>query len=784
MKRSFLVAIFIMAVTTIIKAGPADPSQRKTIKLDDGTKRVVQLIGDEFGHCWKSLNGDDCYREKPGEPDRYIEVSEQEMRQTASARRSAAERRARDDAKSRLGYPCTKIDLKGNKRVLTLLVEFQDKTFPSDNANQFFNVLNAPNYKEDNYHGSVNDYFMAQSNNQLDLYFDIVGPVKVSQSSDYYGKDNDTQNDVHASEMVSEALALVDDKTDFSQYDWDGDGTVEMILVIFAGMDQSSGGIDDDIWAHKGSAFSRYDNVYIDNYACAPELRMINDKVCLNSIGTICHELSHCFGLPDTYDQSTGNYGTDRWDIMGLGVHNNNGFTPAGYTAYNKMYCLWQTPIILRENQTISDMQPMSEGGNFYLIPNDAWGDEFYLLENRQQTGWDSKLPGHGMLIMHVDYDEELFYYNIVNRTGTISSFTNNHERMGLVLADNNTTIDNSNYAIWQACLQGDLYPFLLNNSLTNTSTPNTRLYHKNIDDTYLLSKPVTNSKENGDGTMSFLFTNDLVSKAIYHLSASDGRIQFVSDKEVRLVVNIKNDGYHDYTQKVGAFIYIKENDLYKQQEQSSIQNITLSVGESRAYEFSFPNLKGNTNYSVFLYYCKDDNADTWTQMGSGHPFNMSDRNKFVVTMDEEDMVIMQTATSASIEATFHNESYKKYTRYIGAYTYVIENGKYTIQEPKAFLIGNIEPYGDKRLKFDLGNMEQNVAYHIFFFYYTDASTNNWTQMSGPFKILVNDRTTDIIPEKIPLPQKEGRTFNLQGMEIDNPSRGIYIRNGKKMIIR
>ena len=751
MRRTTIAAMIMTAVALTMKAEPADPSQRRTIKLDNGTERVVQLMGDEYGYYWKSLSDNGCYREKPGEVNRFVEVAEQEMLRRASAQREAANNRRgakgqlSKDNHSDLGYPCTKMDLTGNKRALAILVEYQDKLFSRSNAAEFENIFNKVNYTTGRNKGSVKDYFFTQSNNLLNLSFDVVGPVKVSKNCAYYGAPTETQNDAHASEMVSEAVALVNDQVDFSQYDWDGDGTVEMIVVIFAGLDQSSGGVADDIWAHKGSIEARYDNVYLQQYACAPELRKIKDEEVLNSIGTICHEMSHAFGLPDTYDQSTGNYGTDRWDIMGIGVHNDNGYTPAGYTAYDKMYCLWQVPVVLREDQNVSNIRPMSEGGNFYLIPNDGWDDEFYLLENRQQTEWDCKLPGHGMLIMHVDYDEELFYYNIINRTGTISNHTNDHERLGLVLADNDMTIDNSSGAAWYACYQGDLYPYLSNNSLTNTSTPNSMLYHKNIDDTYLLSKPVTNIQENSDGTMNFQFGNELASQTISHLTASNGKVRFLSDTEAKLVVDITNDGYLDFARKIGVYVYIKENGSYVIQQPRYSQTISLLVGETKTCEFPLSGLEDDTVYYAFLFYYKEPNTTTWVQMGSAYPFNMSDRNTFTITMDEESLIINQTGNTATLEATFHNESYKTYSRKIGLYTYAYEDGKSVLQDPRSTIIGNIEPYGDQRLSFTLNNLEEGIVYRAYFFYYPDESTSSsWKTMCGPYKIIYDPILGDV----------------------------------------
>lgn len=747
--KLFTTSLFLIASTMVSLACPADPSQTKAITLDDGVRKMVRLMGDEYGNYWKALDNSGCFKRRKGLPYSYVVVNEAEeiqkaelqrrksienANQTVGQARALSPKKAQNSTHTALGFPCTRQDLRGNKRMLVILVSFMDKAFSSVNAGMYHDIFNATNYQNGRFSGSVKDYFLAQSNGLMNLQFDIVGPVTVSRNSAYYGEQTDEQTDAHAPEMVREAVDLVDGIVDFSHYDWDDDGIVEHIVVIYAGLGQAEGGIEDDIWAHKGTISSFCDHTVIRNYACASESRLVNGSVNLNGIGTICHEISHCFGLPDTYDQTTGNYGTDRWDLMGTGVHNDNGYTPAGYTAYDKMFCLWQSPVILKNTQNVDQILPLSEGGDFYLIPNDGWGDEFFLLENRQQTGWDSKLPGHGMLITHVDFDEKLFDSNIVNRTGKIGNSTNDHERMGLVLADNDMTVDVSDYYRWLRCLQGDLYPSGNNDCLTNTSTPSAKLFHKNIDDTYLLSKPVTNIKENGDMTMSFTFTNDIAAQRICHLSDINGKIMVMSDTEAKLLVNIKNNGNVDYSRTIGAFVYTKEDGNYKIQASRDTHLVSLAAGETKGCEFYFNELEDDTDYYVFLFYVKEENTTGWTQMGTAYPFNLADRNRFNITMDEEGMLVRRNGNSVDITATFHNDNYRAYNRYIGLYTYFrLENG-YTIQQPRAFVIGNIEPFGEKRLTFKLDNMDPDMFYSAFFYYYP-YETNSWEQMSGPHLI-------------------------------------------------
>ena len=144
-------------------------------------------------------------------------------------------------------------------------------------------------------------------------------------------------------------------------------------------------------------------------------------------------------------------------------------------------------------------MKPLANNGEAYVLYNDSRRDdgiegEYYLLENRQKTGWDTSLAGKGLLVLHVDYDENAWSSNVVNNTA-------DHQRCTIFHADN--TASHSNCAT-------DAYPYGSNNSLTNTSTPKASLYNKNTDDSYLMNKPVTEIIQNADGTVSFKYLGSI----------------------------------------------------------------------------------------------------------------------------------------------------------------------------------------------------------------------------------------------------------------------------------
>lgn len=428
---------------------------------------------------------------------------------TATARQQAAARMAvkrRDDASQLTNY-------RGQKRGLVILAEFADKQFKTEhNRDKYNDILNEPDYAtSEGFRGSVADYFRDQSAGLFELKFDVVGPFTTQFSYRHYGKNDSDGLDLLPQDMIVEMCQAADDEVNFADYDWDNDGVVDEVFVVYAGMGEAdnSPSKPDLIWPHMWTLTEangdplHLDGVDIDVYACANELKADG---AINGIGTFCHEFSHCLGLPDFYDLNyDGLFGMDDFDIMSGGSYGGNGFRPVGYTAYEKMTCGWQQPIELSTNDvSVSDMKPISEHGDIYIIYNDAYPDEYYMIENRQRTGWDTKYPAKGLLITHVDYDEEVWYNNIPNTLMTDeeafrSGYTcgNDHQRMTLFHADNTEDL----YS-----LSTDLYPYRQRDSLTTTSRPAATLFHKNAAGQMLMQGAILDIKQNDDGTMAFRY--------------------------------------------------------------------------------------------------------------------------------------------------------------------------------------------------------------------------------------------------------------------------------------
>ena len=398
----------------------------------------------------------------------------------------------------------------GKKKGLILLVDFTNKQFEADHTPQLYNdMANKVGFTSDmGFVGSIKDYFLAQSGGQFELDFDVVGPLSMPKTYGYYGA-NTQGDDTNPGLMVATACEMADEFVDFKDYDWDGDGEVDQVFVIYAGLGEAAGGDANTIWPHEWHLqYNDYgktltlDGVVIDTYACGPELTVkynySTQTVITQGIGTICHEFSHCLGLPDVYDTAYGGgYGMQSWDVMASGGYNGDQFIPAGFTSYEMMYCGWRQPIELKNDTVVRDMKPLSEGGDFYIIYNDANKNEYYLLENRQQTKWDAALPGTGLLVIHVDYDETAWKYNFVNNFTSYPDY-NNHERYTVIAADNSRNTSD---------VATDPFPYKEKDSLTNNSLPRAELYNLNPDGIHYTSKPITNIKQE-NGLISFEFRN------------------------------------------------------------------------------------------------------------------------------------------------------------------------------------------------------------------------------------------------------------------------------------
>ena len=378
----------------------------------------------------------------------------------------------------------------GSPKAMVLLVEFKDiKLQPESTREAFQDLVSKPGYSYNGATGSALDYFTHQSKGKFTPDFQVFGPITLPQNEAFYGAEAGTAHDVNPQQMVIDACNILRQQQpdlDWSEFDNDGDGYVDSIFVFFAGYGQNHGAEDWRIWPHsfdleKSGQQLDMGGVYVSNYACANEIQGSSGAV-RNGIGTLCHEYSHVLGLPDYYSTNgSGSFTPGTFEVMDQGSYNGNSNTPPNYSAYSR-YCMgWLNPRIITGSEDIT-LHPI-DSDEAYVIPTDS-EDEFYLLENRQQVDWDSTLPGHGMLIWHIDFDQSYWTLNKVNNE-------TNHQRIDLIEADNVKT---------DASRSGDPFPGSSNvTRFTSTSNPAMTAWNG-----YNFDMPITNIHETPEGLITF----------------------------------------------------------------------------------------------------------------------------------------------------------------------------------------------------------------------------------------------------------------------------------------
>ena len=496
MKRFILALVTVAACCAAVMAAPAKPEPFAHVQ-SDGTTVTLMMRGGEFVHSLTTMdgltvaraaNGDYCYMANGALSDvrahdagsRGIEeqafiVAYRDQMTLASIRRNAPRR---EDENSSPQVPTM-----GSPRIPVILANYSDvRLIDEDPVATFENQFNEKEY-------SSLHYFESQSRGQFSPKFDILGPVDLSRERGYYGANvrvYGTEVDAQLGTMIYEACTLLPD-VDFSDYDNDNDGVVDVVVVLYAGVGEAQAwrNVPESVWPCQwdmGEAFSwncsvtgpfEMDGVIIDRFAVFNELEGSNNSsTSIDGIGTFCHEFGHCLGLPDFYPTNNSSaYGMSSWDVMDNGCYLNNAHRPAGYTSYERHFMGWMD-LTEAEANTHYDLSPLnSDSGNAVKVTNDANPNEYYLLEYRVKNEWDAYLPAEGILILHVDYDRDAW----ANNTPNNQSY---HQRMTIIPADNQLTSYSNKYDTW---------PLNELDSLTNNSTPAATVYTGDY-----MNKPIT----------------------------------------------------------------------------------------------------------------------------------------------------------------------------------------------------------------------------------------------------------------------------------------------------
>lgn len=400
----------------------------------------------------------------------------------------------------------------GKNKIPVVLVQFADLKFSissnTDSIVSFYNKYcngtnDGKNYTGAGSAGAIKDYFIAQSDSLFMPEFDIIGPITLDSSYVHYGKDLGYRTDVNINDFWEESmLKAIDLVNDWNLYDNDKNGSVDIVLFYYAGEGQNGSSDSNTIWPKDWISGGIVGNMKLGSYVCANELF----KGEIDGIGLSCHELSHALGLPDFYDIYYNAFGMDYWDLMDSGSYCYDGKCPCGYSAYEKDFMGWRRLIELEPDvyKNIT-LKPMTSGGYGYKITNKENPNEYYIIENRQNIRWDLGIGNsnkeskhHGMMITHVDFDQNAWVGNRVN-VNTL------HQRLTIIPADGTLDsyiyVDNINkYKTYMESMAGDLFPGIKN--VTELTGEKAFVYSQSG----MMNQPITNIIEHDNGNITFDF--------------------------------------------------------------------------------------------------------------------------------------------------------------------------------------------------------------------------------------------------------------------------------------
>ena len=411
----------------------------------------------------------------------------------------------------------------GSPKALVILVEFSDTLFsvsePSVVFDEYLNhegssMPDHSNYERRN-HGSVRQYFNDMSNGAFTPQFDVYGPVRMEKPSAYYGEGTD--NMTRIKEMIVAACDSIDKDVDFTEYDQDGDGFVDLVYVIYAGYSQSVGGNSVDcIWPKSGtlgSVSNTFDGMKIKRFGINNELNYYPGRKFnsypeitkrINGIGLFCHEFSHTLGFPDLYcELEVDNQELEYWDLMDGGEYVDNGYTPAPYSPWEKEVAGWTTIDEITEAKQIT-----LADGQAVRIKSDT-NDEYIILLNMQNNGWAKAMLGHGMLVYRIDYP-----YDSVNLFDKPNAIKSGKPAVTLLPADGLLI---SSYRVYDS-EPSDTKPYSITEYINShygdpyPGTSNVTEIEKFQMNECVIEKPIYNITENlEEGTISFEYLNKII---------------------------------------------------------------------------------------------------------------------------------------------------------------------------------------------------------------------------------------------------------------------------------
>jgi len=355
-------------------------------------------------------------------------------------------------------------------QAIVLLVDFSDKVHSKDSS-EFSSLLFSQGAFPT---GSLRDFYTENSYQQFDLNGIVYGWIRAPQTYAYYtwgasGLGNYPHN---ARKLVEDAVIAADPFVNFANFDKNGDGFVDALFVVHAGPGAEETHSANDIWSHSWNTTYNIlvDGVWVSHYTIEPEKMVSGDLV---HVGVFCHEFGHTLGLQDLYDTDNSSEGLGHWSVMASGSWNNDGKTPAHLDVWSKAKLGWIEIDTITSNLTnVEILQIETSPKAFRLWTNEGTGSEYFLVENRQKTGFDSYLDGEGLLIYHVDE-------NVSNNNNEWypGHTTYGHYKIAFEQSDNNFNLEKGE----NTGDLGDPYPGYWNKrAFDDTTTPGSRDYNNN----------------------------------------------------------------------------------------------------------------------------------------------------------------------------------------------------------------------------------------------------------------------------------------------------------------
>lgn len=392
------------------------PTHLLRVNQPDGSPVYLYLKGDEWQHWYETPDG---YSVTKNAEERWVfatgvhdgalvpgDLSAEDPKAAAKLEARGIEKQlkpVRTVMRSTPSWPGVSGKRSKPFAVPVILIDFPD--MPKQVKKQEFeSMMNQRNYRST---GSFNDYFEEASYGQFTTSATVAGWFTSEHEHAYY---SESQPLAHQLELVRQAVDTAETQGfDWSQFDNDEDGNVDVVMVVHSGHGAEEGD-DANIWSFSGelnweSLDVTYDDVKINRFTIQPE-KYGNSQ---SDIGVFVHEFGHALGLPDLYDTDNSSEGIGVWGVMGSGAWGGDNFSPEKPThpcAWSKWELGWLTPTIIDTVTHDLELAPVENSPVTYQIDNSLDDSEYFLLTNRQRTGFDGRLPEEGLLIWHIDEEK------------------------------------------------------------------------------------------------------------------------------------------------------------------------------------------------------------------------------------------------------------------------------------------------------------------------------------------------------------------------------------------